>query len=59
MAEASLEATFLSVKPTKNTVRFTEDESPNPVCISLYIQKNALERLGFPTRVKVTIEPVE
>jgi hypothetical protein len=44
------------VKETKNTVRYEEPESDQPIVIgTLYVQKWALKRLGEPETLTVTI----
>lgn len=61
--KAQIELTFISERVTKNTVRFQEelgDESWSGKDVAvgpLYIQKEALQSIGSPSRVKVTIEP--
>ena len=45
-------------KETKNTVRYEEPESDQPLVIgTLYVQKWALHRLGDPQEITVTIAP--
>lgn len=50
-------------KETKNTVRFTEDQSGQPeghpgadVIGTLYVQKFAWAQLGKPERITVTVD---
>lgn len=56
---------FVEEHKTKRTVRFQEvlgekSWSERDVAIGpLYIQKEALELIGNPSKVKVTIEPVK
>ena len=48
--------TLCRAKETKNTVRYEEPESDQPLIIgTLYIQKWALKRLGEPETITVTI----
>ena len=52
-----LELTFERERETKNTVRYEErvTDAP-PVVGTLYLQKYALNRLGNPDCLRVTIE---
>ena len=51
-----LEVTLRRVKETKNTVRYEEPESDQPLVIgTLYVQKWAVKRLGEPETLTVTI----
>ena len=53
-----LTMTLHRAKETKNTVRYEEPESDQPMVIgTLYIQKWALHRLGDPQEITVTIAP--
>jgi len=53
-----LEFTAQVEKHTKNTIRFQEITDTHPPYVNtLYIQKWALNLLGNPKRIKVTIEP--
>lgn len=58
-----LELTFKEDRKTKRTVLFEEQLgeqafSEKDVAIgSLYVQKEALEMIGNPEKIKVTIEP--
>ncbi len=47
-------------KETKNTVRYEEPESDQPMVIgTLYVQKWAVHRLEDPETITVTIEKAE
>lgn len=51
---------LVRAKETKNTVRYEEPESDQPLVIgTLYLQKWALHRLGDPETITVTIAGVE
>ncbi len=51
-----LELSFQRERETKNTVRFEEQVTDAPPVVgTLYLQKYALNRLGNPDRVRVTI----
>jgi len=53
-----LTMTLHRAKETKNTVRYEEPESDQPLVIgTLYVQKWALHRLGDPREITVTIAP--
>ena len=55
-----LRMTLRRAKETKNTVRYEEPESDQPIVIgTLYLQKWALRRLGDPETVSVAIERAE
>jgi len=60
-----LELVFAEDRPTKRTVLFQEQIgeealSDQEVAIgSLYVKKQALELIGNPKKIKVTVEPVE
>jgi hypothetical protein len=55
-----LQMTMCRAKETKNTVRYEEPESDQPIVIgTLYLQKWALHRLGDPETITVTIERAE
>jgi len=55
-----LQVTLHRAKETKNTVRYEEPESDQPIVIgTLYVQKWALHRLGDPEMITVTIERAE
>jgi hypothetical protein len=52
-----LQLTLRRARETKNTVRYEEPESDQPIVIgTLYLQKWALHRLGDPETITVTIE---
>ncbi|MSQ41258.1 MAG: hypothetical protein EXR55_06365 [Dehalococcoidia bacterium] len=51
-----LEATFLVVRETKNTIRYVEEAESHPLVGTLYVHKAAVSLLGNPKRLKVTIE---
>lgn len=56
----ALEAVFEYEKETKNTVRFAEKIGENPAIVgTIYIQKYALNKLGNPKQIKVTIEKAD
>ena len=51
-----LQVTLHRAKETKNTVRYEEPESDQPIVIgTLYVQKWALHRLGDPEMLTLTI----
>jgi hypothetical protein len=53
-----LQVTLRRAKETKNTVRYEEPESDQPMVIgTLYVQKWAMHRLGDPETLTVTIAP--
>jgi hypothetical protein len=55
-----LQLTLRRAKETKNTVRYEEPESDQPIVIgTLYLQKWALHRLSDPETITVTIERAE
>ena len=50
--------TLSLAKETKNTLRYEETETDEPLVIgTLYIHKWAAKRLGDPEAITVTIEP--
>ena len=52
-----LELSFERERETKNTVRYEEQVTDEPPVVgTLYLQKYALNRLGNPDRLRVTIE---
>jgi hypothetical protein len=52
-----LQVILRRAKETKNTVRFEEPESDQPLVIgTLYLQKWAVHRLDDPETITVTIE---
>ena len=52
-----LELGFQRERETKNTVRYEEQVTDAPPVVgTLYLQKYALNRLGNPDRLRVTIE---
>ena len=52
-----LELSFQRERETKNTVRYEEQVTDAPPVVgTLYLQKYALNRLGNPDRLRVTIE---
>ena len=52
-----LQLTLRRAKETKNTVRYEEPESDQPIVIgTLYLQKWASRRLEDPEAITVTIE---
>ena len=52
-----LRMTLCRAKETKNTVRYEEPESDQPMAIgTLYLQKWAVHRLEDPETITVTIE---
>ncbi|KXG75512.1 hypothetical protein AN618_18850 [Fervidicola ferrireducens] len=56
----ALEAVFEYEKETKNTVRFAEVIGENPAIVgTIYIQKFALNKLGNPKKIKITIEKAD
>ena len=53
-----LKVTLRRAKETKNTVRYEEPESDQPLVIgTLYVQKWAVHRLEDPETITVTITP--
>ena len=53
-----LQVTLQRTKETKNTVRYEEPESDQPLVIgTLYVQKWALHRLGDPATLAITVAP--
>lgn len=51
--------TFTAIKDreTKGTLRYAEEgEEDTQACRTLYIRKSALNKIGTPTAIKVTIE---
>jgi hypothetical protein len=53
-----LEISFQRERETKNTVRFEEQVTDAPPVVgTLYLQNYALNRLGNPDSLRVTIEP--
>jgi hypothetical protein len=53
-----LTATLKRAKETKNTVRYEEPESEQPLVIgTLHVHKWALKRLEEPETITVTITP--
>lgn len=54
-----LKLTFVRERETKGTVRYKEkqeDESQRPIVGTLYVTKPALNDLGNPQELQVTIE---
>ncbi|HEY5473651.1 MAG TPA: hypothetical protein VIK32_10720 [Candidatus Limnocylindrales bacterium] len=52
-----LQVTLRRTKETKNTVRYEEPESDQPIVIgTLYVQKWAAKRLEDPETITVTIK---
>jgi hypothetical protein len=55
-----LQLTLRRAKETKNTVRYEEPESDQPLVIgTLYVQKWALHRLDDPETLTITVAPGE
>ena len=55
--EQRLELSFQRERETKNTVRYEEQVTDAPPVVgTLYLQKYALNRLGNPDCLRVTIE---
>jgi len=53
-----LQVSLRRAKETKNTVRYEEPESDQPLVIgTLYVQKWAIHRLEDPETITVTLEP--
>jgi len=53
-----LQVTLRRTKETKNTVRYEESESDQPMVIgTLYVQKWAVHRLEDPETITVSIVP--
>jgi len=53
-----LHVTLRRAKETKNTVRYEEPETDQPLVIgTLYVQKWAIHRLEDPETITVTLEP--
>lgn len=66
MAELDeLKLTFKFRNPTKNKNRFEEElgeqsfSERDTAVGTLYVEKEALEMIGNPTKLKVTIEPLK
>lgn len=56
MPNNSITANFVREKETKNTIRFQEEVGENPPIIgTLYVQKFAVNKLGNPNKLTVTI----
>lgn len=55
-AKKQVTVTFNKEKDTKNTRKFMED-AVEPIIGTLYVQKSALEKLGNPETLTVTISP--
>jgi len=52
-----LELSFERERETKNTVRYEEQVTDEPPVVgTLYLQKYALNRLGNPDRLRVTVD---
>lgn len=57
--------TFTFRNTTKNKHRFEEEvgdqgwSDRDTACGTIYIEKQALETIGSPNKIKVTIEPIE
>ena len=53
-----MKASFVFEKETKNTIRFSEicEENENPSIGTIYIQKSALEKLGYSDDNTIEIE---
>ncbi len=59
MAREKLEVEMAVNKKCKSCVRFaSEGGTAAEVCRTLYVQNEALDKLGNPERLKVTIEAV-
>lgn len=57
MATTNMKITFTKAKETKNTWAYTEDGDPATHKVgSLYVKKAAVEKLGNPEALTVTIE---
>ena len=53
-----LTATLVRTRETKNTVRYEEPESDQPLVVgTLYVHKWAVKRLEDPETIAVTITP--
>jgi hypothetical protein len=54
-----IDVQFAAERDTKNTVRFKEyvPFGADPKVGIIYIPKATLEKLGFPERIRITIEP--
>ncbi len=47
-------------KTCKGSVRFAaEGQSAVEVCRTIYVQNQALEKLGKPKQIRITIEPAQ
>lgn len=56
MAAQSTTVEFVAERETKNTVRFAEAGDPEDHSIgTLYVQKAALDGIGNPEKIKVTV----
>jgi hypothetical protein len=55
-----LKATLNRARETKNTVRYEEPETDQPLVVgTLYVHKWAVKRLAAPEVITVTITPAE
>jgi hypothetical protein len=54
---ATVTATFVHEKETKNTVKFSEQPDPGtpPSVGTLYVQKHVIHQLGNPSKLTITI----
>ena len=60
MEDTIITATFVFEKETKNTIRFSEEPGTTaPIVNTIYVQKWAVNNLGNPDKIRVTIEAVE
>jgi len=51
---------LMAEKETKNTVRFAEVESDSaPLLNTIYVPKWVVNSMGNPTKIQVTVEPVQ
>ncbi|MBA7587213.1 hypothetical protein ES708_29231 [subsurface metagenome] len=57
MSETTVVVEMAVDKSCKSSVRFAaEGQSAAEVCRTLYVQNQAVDKLGKPNRIKVTIE---
>lgn len=49
---------FRDLEPKKNSIRFNCTD-PKPAITSVYISKEALKKLEYPEKIKVTVEPLD
>lgn len=58
MADKKISTTLEQDKKCKSCVRFRSD-ADDEVTTAVYIQNAGMEKLGNPTKIKVTVEPAK